>query len=121
MLSFMKKYQDQTYALMRIVTAGSFLLHGLGKFLNYSPDRPLHIQWIAGPIELIGGALVLIGLWTRPSAFLCSGMAAAAYWVGHFPRGWHPIENGGESAVLFTFVFLYIAARGTGIWGIGKD
>lgn len=120
MLAFMKKYEDQTYALLRIVTGFLFMLHGLGKFLTMSPDRPLHIQWIAGPIELIGGALVLIGLWTRPAAFVCSGMAAAAYFVGHFPRGWHPLENGGEAAALYAFAFLYIAAKGTGSWGINK-
>lgn len=120
MLSFMQKYEDQTYALMRIVTGFLFMLHGLGKFLTMSPDRPFHIQWIAAPIELIGGALVIIGLWTRPAAFLCAGMAAAAYWVGHFPNGWHPLENRGESAALYAFVFLYIAAKGTGIWGIEK-
>lgn len=120
MLAFMSKYEDQTYALMRIVTGFLFLLHGLGKFLSYSPERPFHIQWIAGPIELIGGALVMIGLWTRSAAFLCSGMAAAAYWVGHFPHGWHPLQNQGEAAALHAFAFLYIAAKGTGIWGIGK-
>lgn len=121
MVGFMQKYTEQTYALMRIVTGFLFFLHGLGKFMPISDERPWHIQWIAGPIELIGGVLVIIGLFTRPAAFLCSGMAAAAYWVGHNPHSWHPLANQGEAAALYAFVFLYIAARGTGIWGIGKD
>ncbi len=121
MASFMSKYQEQTYALMRIVTGFLFFLHGLAKFMPISPDTPLHIQWVAGPIELIGGALVVIGLFTRPAAFLCSGMAAAAYWIGHAPNGWDPLANGGEAAALYAFVFLYISARGTGIWGLGKN
>jgi putative oxidoreductase len=116
----MQKYEDQTYALLRIVTGFLFLLHGLYKFMTMGGDRPFHIQWIAGPIELIGGALVLIGLFTRPAAFLCAGMAAAAYWVGHFPNGWHPLANGGESAALHAFIFLYISAKGSGIWGLDK-
>lgn len=121
MVSFMKKYEAQTYALMRIVTGFLFMLHGLAKFMPINPDRPLHIQWVAGPIELIGGALVIIGLFTRPAAFLCSGMAAAAYWVGHAKAGMYPLGNGGEAAALYAFAFLYISARGTGAWGIGKD
>lgn len=120
MTSFMSKYQEQTYALMRIVTGFLFFLHGLAKFMPISPERPLHIQWVAGPIELIGGALVVIGLFTRPAAFICAGMAAAAYWIGHAPNGWHPLANGGEAAALYAFVFLYIATKGAGIWGLDK-
>ena len=121
MLAFMNKYEDQTYALMRIVTGLLFFGHGLAKFMPISAERPLLIQWVAGPIELIAGALVIIGLFTRPAAFLCSGMAAAAYWMGHSSHGWNPLANGGEAAVLYAFAFLYISAKGTGIWGLGKD
>jgi putative oxidoreductase len=122
MLSFMSKFENQSYALMRIVSGFLFFLHGLGKMMTLEGStRPFHIQWIAGPIELIAGALVIIGLFTRPAAFLCSGMAAAAYWVGHFPHGWHPLANQGESAALYAFIFLYISAKGTGIWGFSKD
>ncbi len=122
MHAFMKKYEDQTYALMRITTGFLFLCHGVMKFTNMGEAaRPFHIQWIAGPVELIGGALVMLGLFTSPAAFLCSGMAAAAYWIGHFPRGSLPIMNSGDAAVLYTFAFLYISAKGTGIWGIGKN
>ena len=122
MLTFMKPFEKHSYALLRIVTAFLFLCHGWLKFVNMAEaTRPWYIQWVAGPIELIGGALVMIGLFTRPAAFLCSGMAAAAYWVGHYPQGFWPIYNGGESAALFAFAFLYISAKGTGIWGFGKD
>jgi putative oxidoreductase len=121
MVSFMKNFENQTYALMRIVTGLLFFGHGLAKFMPINPDRPLHIQWVAGPIELIGGALVIIGLFTRPAAFLCSGMAAAAYWMGHAGHGWSPLQNGGEAAALYAFAFLYISAKGAGIWGLDES
>ena len=124
MLDFMKKYEAETYALMRITTGFMFLCHGVVKFQAIEESaRPWHIQWIAGPVELIGGALVMLGLFTVPAAFLCAGMGAAAYWVGHFSTsgGWLPIMNRGDAAALYAFVFLYISAKGTGIWGLGKD
>ena len=121
MVSFMKAYEAQTYALMRITTGFMFLCHIIYKW-PISDDRPWHLQWIAGPVELIGGALVMIGLMTRPAAFLCSGMAAAAYWLGHSKgETLLPIMNSGDAAALYAFVFLYIAAKGTGIWGVNKD
>ena len=122
MVSFMKIYEDQTYALMRITIGFMFLCHGAQKFMLMPEEaRPWHIQWIAAPIELIGGALVMLGLFTAPAAFLCAGLAAAAYWMGHFPRGYLPILNRGDAAALYSFIFLYISAKGTGIWGLGKN
>ena len=121
-MSLLAKYEAQAYALMRITTGFLFLCHGAMKFLNMPEEaRPWHIQWVAGPIELIGGALVMVGLLTSPVALLCSGMAAAAYWVGHFPRGDLPILNNGDAAALYAFVFLYISAKGTGIWGLSRS
>lgn len=121
-MKFMQKLEPQAYALLRIVTGFLFMMHGALKFLNMpEPARPWHIQWVAAPIELVGGALVMLGLLTSPAAFLCSGMAAAAYWVGHFPRGPWPWGNGGEAAALFAFIFLYLSAKSTGIWGLGKN
>jgi putative oxidoreductase len=121
MVSFMKAYENQTYALMRITTGFMFLCHGAQKLIVMPEEvRPWHIQWIAAPIELIGGALVMLGLFTSSAAFLCAGMAAAAYWVGHFPRGYLPILNRGDAAALYSFVFLCISAKGTGSWGLGK-
>lgn len=120
-LSFMQKYENQTYALMRITTGFMFLCHGVMKFTDMQEAaRPWHLQWVAAPIELIGGALVMLGLFTSPAAFLCAGMGAAAYWVGHFPNGNLPILNRGDAAALYAFVFLFIAAKGTGTWGLGK-
>ena len=122
MVSFMKNYQDQLYALVRITTGFMFLCHGAMKFMNIAEAaRPWHLQWIAAPIELVGGALVMLGLFTSPVAFLCAGMGAAAYWLGHFPKGNLPIFNGGDAAALYAFVFLYISAKGPGIWSLGKS
>ena len=124
MLSFMKPYQEHTYALLRIVTGFLFLWHGSQKLLGIPPaggEPPAYIVWIAGPIELIGGILIMVGLFTRPVAFLCSGLMAAAYWIAH-SSPLLPLLNGGELAALYCFVFLYMSARGAGIWSIdGPD
>ena len=92
MLDFMSKYTAQTYALLRIVAGFLFLFHGTQKVFGFPGGstggaRPFHIAWIAGPIELIGGVLLMIGLFTRPVAFLCSGLMAFAYWMSHGTRG----------------------------------
>jgi putative oxidoreductase len=79
---------------------------------------PAFVTLVAGPIELIGGTLVMIGLFTRWAAFLCSGLMAFAYWMAHGPRALLPILNEGELAVLYCFAFLFIAARGAGIWSV---
>lgn len=122
MVSFMKAYQNQTYALLRIVSGFLFVFHGSQKLLGFPPagyDAPPHILYVAGPIELVGGALIMIGLFTAPAAFLASGLMAAAYWMAHFSaEKYIPIMNGGDSAVLYTFVFLYIAANGSGMWSV---
>jgi putative oxidoreductase len=75
---------------------------------------------LAGIIELVGGLLIAFGVLTSLAAFIASGEMASAYFLGHFPRGFWPIQNGGETAVLNCFLFLYIAAHGTGIWGLGR-
>ena len=123
MLGFMKGYEEQTYSLMRITTGFLFLCHGFMKFQGMGEaTRPWHIQWVAAPIELIGGAMVMLGLFTVPAAFLCSGMAAAAFFVGHFKMGTPlPIQNRGDAAALYAFGFLFISAKGTGIWGLSKS
>jgi len=83
-----------------------------------APDAPAFIIYIAGPIELIGGVFVTIGLLTRWAAFLCSGLMAVAYWLGHGTKELLPLLNGGELAALYCFVFLFIAANGAGIWSV---
>ena len=124
MLSFLSRYQDFAYALLRIVTGFLFLCHGAQKLFGFPASAregsPLWITYGAGPIELIGGTLVLIGLLTRPAAFICSGTMAVAYFYAHAPRDPFPLNNGGELAALYCFVFLYIACRGPGIWSADR-
>ena len=122
MPAFMKPYTEQTYALLRIVTGFLFFWHGVQKIFDFPPypwEAPWFVQYVAGGIELVGGALIMIGLFTAPLAFLSSGLMAFAYWIAHFKASEYlPIMNGGDSAVLYCFVFLYIAARGAGIWSV---
>jgi putative oxidoreductase len=118
---FMQKYEKQIYALLRIIAGFLFLWHGSQKLLGFPPlgmPFPTHILAIAGPIELIGGFLIMIGLFTRYAAFLASGEMAYAYWTVHAKMGYLPMLNRGELAVLYCFVFLYISAAGSGIWSI---
>lgn len=120
MADFMKPYESHTYALLRIVTGLLFLWHGSSKLFGFpapAPDgAPPFVLYTAGPIELVGGILVMVGLFTRWTAFLCSGLMAAAYWMAHGLNHPFPLLNHGELAALYCFVFLYIAARGPGIW-----
>ena len=121
MASFLRSYEPQVYALLRMVTGFLFLWHGTQKLFAFPvppPPVPPFVIAIAGPIELLGGLLVMIGLFAGWAAFLCSGLMAFAYWMVHGPQALLPIQNGGELAVLFCFVFLYISARGSGIWSV---
>ena len=118
-------YQPQAYALLRIVIGFLFLWHGTSKLLGFPvppPDAPGFVVWVAGSIELIGGTLVMVGFATRWAAFLCSGLMAFAYWMAHGFQALLPIQNHGEMAVLYCFVFLFIATKGPGIWSVeGAD
>ncbi len=111
-------------SIMRMVLAFLFLWHGSQKLFGYPPsDHPPVENWFtligfAGILEFFGGVLLLIGLLTRPVAFLLSGQMAVAYWMAHGPNGILPIQNGGEMAVLYCFVFLFIAAAGGGPWSL---
>jgi putative oxidoreductase len=122
MLSSLATYEPQIYAALRIVTGFLFLWHGAQKLLGIPspppPEAPAFVLYTAGPIELIGGILVMIGWLTRPAAFLCSGLMAAAYWMAHGFQALLPVQNQGELAALYCFVFLFIAARGGGIWSV---
>ncbi|HET6472852.1 MAG TPA: DoxX family protein [Pseudomonadales bacterium] len=124
MAKFMEPLGGYTYALLRIVTGLLFMFHGSQKLLGWPLEPmaglPAWITYIAGPIELIGGTLVAIGLLTRWSAFLCSGLMAAAYWLAHGSKAFFPILNGGELALVFCFAFLYISSHGPGIWSLDK-
>lgn len=123
MAAFMKPYSSHTYAALRIMTGLLFIFHGSQKMFGFpkeGPDSPAFVTWIAGPLELFGGVLIMVGLFTRWTAFLCSGLMAAAYWMAHGTKHLFPMMNGGELAVLYCFVFLFIAANGPGIWSLDK-
>jgi putative oxidoreductase len=123
MAAFMKPFAPQIYALMRIIFGLLFMSHGLSKLFGYpvaAPAMPAPLIYVAAGIELVGGALVAIGLLTRWAAFVCSGMMAAAYWMAHGMHAFHPLANHGETAVLYCFAFLFIAAHGPGIWSADR-
>ena len=114
-------------ALLRIVSGLIFLAHGTQKFLGF-PDGQMAGSGLAfdnpgafaGVIELVTGALIALGLFTRPAAFLASGTMAAAYWIAHAPQSAFPINNGGDAAVLYCFVFLYLVFAGPGAWSVDE-
>ncbi|TMA51854.1 MAG: DoxX family protein [Deltaproteobacteria bacterium] len=122
MNDILRRHEPDIYALLRIVTGFLFLWHGTEKIFGFPEappaGAPAFILWVAGPIELVCGFLVMIGLLTRPAAFLASGLMAFAYWLAHGTRALLPILNQGELAVLYCFVFLFIAARGPGRWSV---
>lgn len=116
-------YKKYLYAILRIIVGFLFLWHGAQKLLGYPPlppgiVLPWHMLFIAGPVELIGGLFVCIGLFTRWTAFIASGEMAYAYWTAHAPNALLPMVNKGELAVLYCFVFLFIASYGSGIWSL---
>ncbi|HTG01749.1 MAG TPA: DoxX family protein [Nitrospirota bacterium] len=114
----LEDYRPYVLSILRIVVALLFLQHGMAKMFNFPPqgDMPAFPkpEWFAGRIELVGSTLVILGLFTRPVAFILSGEMAFAYFMSHRPRGFFPLLNGGEAAVLFCFVFLYLAFAGAG-------
>ena len=115
-------YRPSIYALLRMAAGLMFFLHGLPKlFGGFGRPAPVELMsqmGLAGIIEVIGGAMIGLGLFTSPVAFLASGQMAVAYFQAHAPRGLWPVMNGGELAALFCFVFLYVAAAGSGKWSI---
>jgi putative oxidoreductase len=122
MASFMRPFESQAYAAFRIVTGFLFLWHGTQKLFGFPTalpqGTPEFVLYVAGPIELVGGVLVMIGLLASWAAFLCAGLMAAAYWMAHGHTALLPLQNGGELAALYCFAFLLISARGAGIWSV---
>jgi putative oxidoreductase len=115
------RVSPQLYALMRIVVALLFACHGAQKLFGVLGGHQVALAskfGVAGVIEFFGGLLIAVGLFTSTAAFIASGEMAFAYFTQHMPRHGAPIQNGGELAVLYCFVFLYIASRGVGTWGI---
>ena len=116
----------RTLSVLRIISAFLLIQHGSAKLLRFPHVayfdnlQLLSLLGVAGVLELVGGALLLVGLFTRPTAFVLSGLLAFAYFLGHATKGYvlAPSLNQGEAAVLFSFVFLYIAAAGAGPWSV---
>src|SRR5687767_10999257 len=110
-------------SVLRIMTGLLFFAHGSAKLLKFPATQYFadgvslfSFTGFTGALELVGGALIILGLFTRITAFILSGMMAVAYFMAHAPQGLHPINNGGELAILFCFIFLFIAAAGPGPW-----
>jgi putative oxidoreductase len=114
-------------SVLRIMAGLLFLEHGTGKLLGFPHGLPFidkmpgALLYFTGTMELIGGVLIVLGLFTRPVAFILSGFMAVAYFMAHFPMGFFPVINMGELAALYCFVFLYIAAAGPGPWAIDRE
>jgi putative oxidoreductase len=119
---FLNRLENQVYAVMRMVIGFLFLQHGLSKLVSLpvAPPEgvPAFVTWVGGPIELVAGLLVMLGLFAGWAGFLASGTMAFAYFLAHQKNALLPIANGGEPAAVYCFVFLYIAARGSGTWSL---
>ena len=120
------QWSPRLLSVLRIVTAFLFIQHGSMKLLGFPPSevfaglKLFSLIGFAGVLELFGGLLVLLGLFTRPVAFILSGEMAFAYFIAHAPHGLYPMLNHGELAVLYCFVFLYLAVAGGGVWSIDR-
>jgi putative oxidoreductase len=117
-------FAPRMLAVLRIVAALLFLEHGTQKLFGFPPPvggvgpAAFSLIWFAAVLELVGGVLLLVGLFTRPVAFILAGEMAFAYWMSHAPRSFFPALNGGDAAILFCFVFLYLTFAGPGAWAM---
>ncbi len=121
--STLAAWAPRMLSVLRIMAGLLFLQHGLSKFFAWPAAAPPNFQMmsligLAGAIELIGGALISVGLFTRIAAVVASGEMAFAYFMGHAPSSFFPQVNRGEGAIMFCFIFLYVAIAGGGPWGI---
>ena len=122
-MGFLTKYGPQILGVLRIVAGLLFLEHGLAKLVGFPAPMGAHLPPLimaAGVIELVGGTLITLGLFSRFAAFVTSGEMAFAYFLQHFPRSVYPTQNGGDAAVLFCFLFLYLAAAGPGAFAVNQ-
>jgi putative oxidoreductase len=120
-------WAPRVLSILRVVSALIFMAHGTQKHFafpppaNPAPSPPLmSLYGVAGAMEIVGGILLIFGLFTRPVAFLLSGEMAIAYWYSHFPRNFYPLLNGGDAPILYCFVFLYLACAGGGAWSLDR-
>jgi putative oxidoreductase len=125
MKSTIEAWVPRLLSILRIVAAFLFVEHGTVKWLAFpaAPESPTEfwsLSGAAGVFELVGGGLLLVGLFTRTIAFVLSGVMAFAYFIAHAPQGFWPVVNGGELAALYCFVFLYLAAAGGGLWSLDR-
>jgi putative oxidoreductase len=137
-MDFARPLAPYLLSALRIMTGLLFLAHGTGKWLNFPPGAmgagasfsnitSFFSGPVAGLFELVGGTLIVLGLFTRPVAFILSGVMAFAYFIGHAPRNFYPLLNGGDAAILYSFIFIYLFAAGGGalsldkILGLSKD
>jgi putative oxidoreductase len=123
MESVLGRFAPQVYAILRIVVGLLFACHGLQKVFGLLGGDKVPLMtliWFGGIIELVGGLMIAVGLFASIAAFIASGMMAVAYFMAHAPRGPLPIQNGGELAVVYCFLFLYISARGSGTWAVDR-
>lgn len=121
--NFLTAWQPRVLSLVRIVSAFLFMQHGGQKIFGFPaeqryPFELFSLSGTAGVLELFGGFLLLIGLFTRPVAFVLSGLMAFAYFIAHAPQAFWPLNNGGELAAMFSFVFLYFVFAGGGSWSV---
>ena len=126
MLDGLSAYRPQALAALRIMTALLFIEHGTQKFFNFPPaEQPfgdfMNLIGAAGALEIVGGVLILLGLFTRPVAFVLCGFMAVAYFMAHAPQNFFPVNNGGDAAILFCFVFLYLTISGPGAYALDRD
>ena len=115
------RYRPQMLAVLRIMTGLLFMAHGIQKVFGFPapfalPMNPL--LWTAATLEIVGGVAIVAGFYTRYVAFVLAGMMAVAFFMAHFPRSFFPILNGGEAAVLYCFIFLYLFVAGGGMWSV---
>jgi putative oxidoreductase len=122
MFDRLRRFAPEILGITRFLIGTLLVCHGaqklLGAFGGVPAGVPAFIVWIAGPIELLGGVLMVVGLFTRPTAFLMSGLMAFAYFMAHASRGFWPILNGGELAIAYCWFSLYLAAHGPGAWAL---
>ena len=115
------QYRPQMLAVLRIMTGLLFLAHGVQKYFGFPAPFPFPVNpllWTAGTLEIVGGIAIIAGFHTSYVAFILAGMMAVAFFIGHATRGIFPILNGGEAAVLYCFIFLYLFVAGGGMWSV---